>query len=430
MVPPAVDVELREVRVGEETAIPEPRRPPVEIAGGGRVADVVGAPVVIPRRAHAEPSVVTLPRKHADEHPVAVVRESVHDEVVGEVHRIEILAVAVRRVAPERVVPKHILELREPALDGSALGRVDLVAARIVEVQIAVALLRFIIANDLAVRRRLQDAILTGGVEELRLRRAVLRRPARLRFGIHAVQTQEPASRRAIRGERREVETVLPARDFLDDGIDAAPVGELQIAAVFVDERLHPAEAHPILVAGVAIQIVGEGVEEERGIPGAVLVGIVEHPVRMGRQAERTDLALAARLINRLDAVRLLLPRRGERAASTDADRAPHLRRTRHRAHARLPLERGPHGVLSRHLSDARARAAPAFLRDHAGTEVFNDHDRQRRGVVGERGTELDETLAGEPPRPAVRQRHSTDAACGADRDGRGIHDAVRCVRH
>ena len=281
MIPPAVDVELREVGVGEKAAIPKARGPPVKIAGGGGVADVVGAPVVVPRRAHAEPSVVTLPRKHADEQPVAVMREGVHDEVVGEVHRVEILAVAIRRIAPDRVVPKHVFELREPALDGGALGRVDLVAAWIVEVQVTIALLRLVVANDLAVGRRLHDAIRTGGVEELRLRRAVRRGPAGLRLGIHAVQTQQPASRHAIRGQRCEIKTVLPAGNFFDDGIDAATVGQLQVAAVLVHERLDPAEAHPILVAGVAIQLVGEGVEQERRIPGAVLVGIIEHPVRV-----------------------------------------------------------------------------------------------------------------------------------------------------
>src|SRR5215475_10567781 len=110
----------------------------------------------------------------------------------------------------------------------------------------------------------------------------------------------------------------------------------------------------------------------------------------MGRHPQRADLSLAARFIDRLNAVRLLSPGGGKRAASADADRAPHLRCVREGADARLALERRPNGILSRKLFDTCPGAAPSLLRDDARAKVLDDEDGQRGSVVGQTGTKLD----------------------------------------
>ena len=112
MIPPPVDVELHEIGIDEESLVPKPIRAPEQI--DGRAArDIIRRPVEVPGRTHAEFAIIALPRKHADEQAIAVVRQAVHDEVISEVHRVEMLAVTIDGVPPNSVVPEHVLELLE-----------------------------------------------------------------------------------------------------------------------------------------------------------------------------------------------------------------------------------------------------------------------------------------------------------------------------
>src|SRR5687768_4547048 len=106
--------------------------------------------------------------------------QGIENEELREILWIKPGAVTGDWIAPLSVVIEHGFELAKPRLDGRPLGRVDLVSAWIIEVNVSILLARQIVAYDLSVRRRFRDPVRTWRMKELRLSCAIRRRPSRL----------------------------------------------------------------------------------------------------------------------------------------------------------------------------------------------------------------------------------------------------------
>ena len=139
MIEPSIHVELFEIRIIEEAAIPETVASMAESAGRPS-SDVVAAPVVVPSWSHPEFAIVTLPREHADQHAVAVTAQIIEHEILYEICRVEILTVAIDRVEPLRVVVKDVFEFHKPIFNGGPLSCRDAITTGVVKVEVAIAL--------------------------------------------------------------------------------------------------------------------------------------------------------------------------------------------------------------------------------------------------------------------------------------------------
>ena len=139
MIEPSIHVELFEIWIIEEAAIPEAVASMAESAGRPS-SDVVAAPVVVPSWSHPEFAIVTLPREHADQHAVAVTAQIIEHEILHEICRVEILTVAINRVEPLRVVVKDVFEFHKPIFNSGSLSCRDSITTGIVKVEVAIAL--------------------------------------------------------------------------------------------------------------------------------------------------------------------------------------------------------------------------------------------------------------------------------------------------
>ena len=142
--PPAVNVQLLEIRIRKETAIPQSVRTMHQRCGGAP-RYIIGAPVIIPGWSHAQFAIIAFPGKHTDEHAVPVLGEHIENEVIHKVQIIQVATISQGRIPPHGMVVEHIFKVHEPVFNGVSLGRVDHVTIGVVEIEEAIALSRDIV---------------------------------------------------------------------------------------------------------------------------------------------------------------------------------------------------------------------------------------------------------------------------------------------
>ena len=104
----------------------------------------------------------------------------------------------------------------------------------------------------------------------------------------------------------------------------------------------------------------------------------------MGREVQGCHVPFFSAFIDGFDTVGLLAPLRGKCTASPDANAAEHLGAVGQGTLPVDPFERGPYGILTRQLPNARPAATPALLWDHAAAKVLDDQDGKGGTVAGQ----------------------------------------------